>query len=259
MDALVPDVAVCVCALPCHGQQAGSERQSQWCCQTQFSTGQSQQHAIDQQLRNFRRLRRGVPKSFLQPDQQFDRTGPVEEVLQCQQIDSGNAGQSSEGLAVIADVVVVDIIVRGPQGIESRDCDQDASLGTQQAASVFESSCGIRQMLQHVQHQDQIKSPCRLKIGIKRLAVDSLAVRTVRGQRCLVGFNTEYPAKSGEAGEQQPVTTADVKDVCCAVLREAQSPNLSQNGSLPRPPPPVLPIQIPILLSVLALHLNACP
>lgn len=114
-------------------------------------------------------------------------------------------------------------------------------------------------MLQHVQHQDQIKSPGWLKIPVEWLAVDSFSPGAVGRQRRFVGFDAEDLAKASKTGEQQAVAAAYVKDIRGAVFQKSQTPNLSQNGSLPRPPPPVLLIQFPILLCVIALHEAVCP
>lgn len=90
---------------------------------------------------------------------------------------------------------MVDVVVSGPQCIKCRYRDQDPSTGSQQAASMFEGCCGIRQVFQHIQHENQIESLAGLKASIKRLSEDLIAPGTVGSQRCFVRFNTEDAAK----------------------------------------------------------------
>lgn len=124
---------------------------------------------------------------------------------------------------------------------------------------MFEGCCGIRQVFQHIQHENQIESLAGLKASIKRLSEDLIAPGTVGSQRCFVRFNTEDAAEPGQAGEQQSVAAANIQNSGRAIFSESKATDLTQYGPLPRPPPPVLLIQFPILLCVIALHEAVCP
>lgn len=153
---------------------------------------------------------------------------------------------------------MIDIVMGCPERVQSRDGDEHSSVGIEQTAGVFECCCGIRKMFQHIEHEDQVECLLRLKRSVERLTVNLAAPQTVWCERCFVGFDAKHLAESSEPGKKQTVSTADIQNIRFTICAKSQALNLSQNGSLPCPPPPVLLIQIPVQLCVVALHLSAC-
>lgn len=123
---------------------------------------------------------------------------------------------------------------------------------------MLERGFRIRQVFEYVQHQDQIELLNRLEGVIKFLQEDSRTMRAVGSDGVMVGFNTINFTEAAKTIKQEAVTTAHIEDAQGAIGREAEALNFIQNGLLPRPPPPMLLIKNPVLLCVVALHMDTC-
>src|SRR6476661_8527956 len=145
---------------------------------------------------------------------------------------------------------MVEIVVMGPQDGERGDGDQQPSLRLEQPPGLCQSGRGIRQVLEHVEHQNQPKAATRVEAGVERAEMDAGAIRAVRRDQALVRLDAPHLSKPGQLAEEQAVATPDVQDVA-PTARRAETLDLAHQHFLAGTPPPMPIVEVAISGGVL--------
>ncbi len=108
--------------------------------------------------------------------------------------------------------MVVDVVVYGPQEIERRYCDEQASIRFKKAERVSYRRVRLFQMFQHVEHKNETVLFRWLERGVKRADMDPVPVGSVSWDQMTERFQTLHRAELREGVKEQSIATTDVEE-----------------------------------------------
>ena len=153
----------------------------------------------------------------------------------------------------VASKVPVQLVVVGPEQLKRRHRKQQPPVRGEQIVDVAERAPRILDVLEHVEHDDEIVTPTRRKRVVERTDLDPLAPRRLIGHDAGVGLDAFDLPELAEKRKQHAIAAADVEDGGIAAAPEQTSANLAY-GIVARPPPPVAGRQITVALGVRRVH-----
>src|SRR5438105_11282546 len=108
--------------------------------------------------------------------------------------------------------MMIHVVVCGPQPVERRYCDDNPSARLQDGGGALDQRVRTRNVLEDVEHQNQIEWGGRGVRGVELADRDAAApgLVSLRGGR--IRFDALHIAESRERVEEQAGTTADVEN-----------------------------------------------
>src|SRR5436190_11047133 len=192
------------------------------------------------------------PKRLAESNSKFWHDERLKQVARLRHDESRLPDQRANLVRRVPFDVMVHLVMGRPEPLECRHRPDDSSTVLQNPASVPKKGPGGRHVLEHVEHQDQVKRS-RWCIGVVELAAnDAVAPRVVRSDAGDVRFDTCNVAESLERVEEQPCAAADIEN-SDRRLRNELFQGLDEHP-LPYAPPPVIPVQGRIDRRVLRIH-----
>ena len=108
----------------------------------------------------------------------------MEFVAHVQNRHSGHHELSAEFAAGVSESVVIELVVPGPEDRERRDRDEYDSLRRKQGPNQPQTFHRIVEVLENIQHQDEVKRPDRRKWCVEWNMVDASEGRSLTPTRC---------------------------------------------------------------------------
>ena len=175
-----------------------------------FNARQEKEQTIEPRRWNRRENGFARGEFFAEGDGQFRGYGPLIPVLRTGDRKPGLAQEREKSGAAVARAMVIHDVVIGPQHPKSGHSEKQNSARFQQSVSAGEGASRIFQMLENIQHEQQVVTLAGLETAIEWSDVNFGGIRAGGIDEMGVGLDAFDVAKLGQAGEKQSVTTTNV-------------------------------------------------
>ena len=153
-------------------------------------------------------------------------------------------------------VVVVQLIVLGPELHERRHRGEKRPVGSEQFDDTPKCPYRVSDVLQHIQHQDELVRLAGPKVPVERSHIDPLSMAAAVGDQTRRGLDALYLAPQLEQfGKEESIAAPHVQNVP-PPTRRPEPMEVFENHLLAGPPPPVLLKPLSIDMPVVGFHLR---